>query len=131
MDLIDPGTHGSTFGGNPLATAIAPQAVEIIRGENLLKNARVKGERFRKELTPFVVSGALKDVRGVGLLNAIEFEQPQDAEKLVETCMEKGLLTKVTRDGTIRMCPPLTISDFEMERSLGIIKECIEEVSGR
>lgn len=131
MDLIDPGTHGSTFGGNPLATAIAPEAVEIIRVENLLKNARIQGERFRKELTPFVDSGALKDVRGVGLLNAIEFEQPQDAEKLVETCMEKGLLTKVTRDGTIRMCPPLTISDFEMERSLGIIKECIEEVSGR
>lgn len=130
MDLIDPGTHGSTFGGNPLATAIAPHAVEIIRGENLLKNARIQGLRFRKELTPFVRSGALKDVRGVGLLNAIEFEQPRDAEKLVETCMEKGLLTKVTRDGTIRMCPPLTISDFEMEQSLDIIKEGIEEVAG-
>ena len=130
MDLIDPGTHGSTFGGNPLATAIAPQAVEIIRSENLLKNARIQGGRFRKELTPFVSSGALKDVRGVGLLNAIEFEKPRDAEKLVETCMEKGLLTKVTRDGTIRMCPPLTISDFEMEQSLSIIKECIADVAG-
>ena len=122
MELIEPGTHGSTFGGNSLATAIAPTAIEIVYGENLMKNALIQGRLFRETLLPYVDAGKLKDVRGVGLLNAIELENSQKAEKVVEKCMHNGLLTKVTKNGTIRMCPPLTISEFHMKKSLDIIK---------
>lgn len=128
MDLVDPGTHGSTYGGNPLATALAPIAIEIVYRENLMRNTEIQGKTFRKTLEPYVESGVLKDVRGVGLLNAIEFENEKDAEKMVEKCMKNGLLTKVTRDGTIRMCPPLTITDFHMKKSLDIIKESLESI---
>ena len=128
MKLIEPGTHGSTFGGNSLATAIAPSAIEIIYNENLMKNALVQGRLFRETLLPYVDAGKLKDVRGVGLLNAIEFENPKKAEKAVEKCMHNGLLTKVTKNGTIRMCPPLTISEFHMKTSLDIIKYVLNTV---
>lgn len=128
MELIEPGTHGSTFGGNSLATAIAPTAIEIVYGENLMKNALIQGRLFRETLLPYVDAGKLKDVRGVGLLNAIELENSQKAEKVVEKCMHNGLLTKVTKNGTIRMCPPLTISEFHMKKSLDIIKYVLNTV---
>ena len=74
----------------------------------------------------YVNSGLLKDVRGVGLLNAIEFDTQDRAQEVVEKMMTNGLLTKVTRNGTIRMCPPLTITELQMEESLNIIKQSIE-----
>ena len=126
LGIVRPGTHGSTFGGNPLAMAIVPHAVDIIIQENLMKNAIKQGKYFRKELQHYVNSGLLKDVRGVGLLNAIEFETEDRAEEVVEKMMKNGLLTKVTRNGTIRMCPTLTITDLQMEESLNIIKKSIE-----
>lgn len=126
LGIVRPGTHGSTFGGNPLAMAIVPHAVDIIIQEKLMKNAIIQGKYFRKELQHYVNNGLLKDVRGVGLLNAIEFETEDRAEAVVEKMMKNGLLTKVTRNGTIRMCPPLTITDLQMEESLNIIKQSIE-----
>jgi ornithine--oxo-acid transaminase len=129
MDLIDHGTHGSTYGGNPLGVALVPHAVRIITTENLTRNARIQGTNFRNELQSFVERGLLKDVRGVGLLNAIELESSEKAEKMVEKCMENGLLTKVTRDGTIRMCPPLIINEFQMDESLKIIKKSLLSIN--
>lgn len=123
MDLIVPGSHGSTFGGNPLATAIAPKAIDIVYQENLLNNAIERGKQFRYNLEPFIGQGILKDVRGVGLLNAIEFEKSYQAEKLVNNCLTDGLLTKVTKNGTIRMCPPLIITEKQMDEALKIIKK--------
>lgn len=128
MDLIDPGTHGSTYGGNPLAAAIAPYAVEVLYTEDLMKNARIQGSLFRDTLQQYVHSGHLKDVRGVGLLNAIEVKDNKKADRIVEKCMHSGLLTKVTKNGTIRMCPPLTISEFHMKKSLDIIEYVIKTV---
>ena len=128
MDLIDPGTHGSTYGGNPLGTAIVPHAVDIIESEGLLENAEKQGKLFRDELKIFVDLGTLKDVRGKGLLNAIELHNEESANELVEKMMSRGLLTKVTREGTIRMCPPLVISDMEMDNSLNIIRRCLTEL---
>lgn len=125
MDLLDPGTHGSTYGGNPLAAALVPEAITIIKSEGLMKNANIQGNIFRREMQEYVKSGVLKDVRGVGLLNAIEFEDEKKAEEVVNNFMKNGLLTKVTRDGTIRMCPPLTIKKKQMEECLEIIKKSI------
>ena len=83
---------------------------------------------FRDELKLFVDLGTLKDVRGKGLLNAIELENEEMANTLVCKMMSRGLLTKVTREGTIRMCPPLVINDIEMKNSLNIIRKCLLEL---
>ena len=108
MDLIKPGIHGSTFGGNPLATYIAPKAIDIILDENLLENSVKMGKIFRNELRR-ENNSLINDVRGIGLLNAVEFINDNIAEKFVINCMKKGLLTKVTKNNTVRMCPPLVI----------------------
>ena len=128
MDLVEPGTHGSTYGGNPLGTAIVPHAVDIIESEGLLENAEKQGKKFRDELKIFVELGILKDIRGKGLLNAIELHDEESANRLVENMMSSGLLTKVTREGTIRMCPPLIINDTEMEHSINIIRRCLSDL---
>ena len=125
MGLIEPGSHGSTYGGNPLAMSIAQEAIDVIIRENLITNAQQQGMIFRDTLKPYVKRGILKDVRGKGLLNAIEFHENKDAENAVEKFREQGLLTKVTRDGTIRMCPPLIITSSQMKTALEIIKSCI------
>jgi ornithine--oxo-acid transaminase len=128
MDLIESGSHGSTYGGNPLACAIAPEAIKIIKEENLMKNANIQGNIFRKHMKDFVSQGILKEVRGKGLLNAIELHNNKHADKLVEKFKKNGLLTKVTKNATIRMCPPLIINNFEMEQSLEIIEKSLKEL---
>ena len=128
MDLMKPGMHGSTYGGNPLATALVPQAVNIIKEEKLLENSINQGNYFRKELLPFVKIGKLKDVRGKGLLNAIEFYDSNTANKAVNKMMNNGLLAKVTKNGTVRMCPPLIITKEEMKDSLDIVKDVINRM---
>lgn len=127
MDLLEPGTHGSTYGGNPLATYIAPTAIQIIFDENLLKNSKKMGEIFRKEIKK-INNDFIYDVRGVGLLNAIEFESDMIADRFVENCMNNGLLTKITKNSTVRMCPPLIINQIQMEHSLDIIFSSLKSI---
>ena len=79
-------------------------------------------------MLPFVKIGKLKDVRGKGLLNAIEFYDSDTANKAVNKMMDNGLLAKVTKNGTVRMCPPLIISKEEMNDSLEIIKDVINKI---
>ena len=128
IGLIQPNTHGSTYGGNPLGTALVPTAINIIYDENLTQNSIKQGNYFRNELNEFVNKGILKDVRGVGLLNAIEFHDERQANKIITMLMKNGLLTKVTKNGTIRMCPPLTIKDKQMDESLEIIRNQINSL---
>lgn len=125
MNLIEPGSHGSTFGGNPLAMKIVPTAIDIIKKENLLENSIKQGKYFRNKLRPLINNGLVKDVRGVGLLNGIEFNNDKQAIHVVNNCLKKGLLTKITKYNTIRMCPPLTISKSEMKEAIDIFKSSI------
>ena len=127
MKWMTPGTHGSTFGGNPLATAIAPKAIDLIYEEDMLQNAQKQGMKFRVAMEPYVEKGVLLDVRGRGLMNAIEFEDPLRADDFVKECLRHGVLTKITKGGTIRMCPPLIITDEEMEHSIEIIQSVLEK----
>jgi len=76
-------------------------------------------------LKDYVKAGIVKDVRGKGLLNAIEFNKVEEAEKVVNKFRENGLLTKITKGSTVRMCPPLIISNKEMNNSIDIIKESL------
>ena len=124
MNLIEPGSHGSTFGGNPLATKIAIEAIKIIQNENLTHNSEMMGKIFRNRLSLFKNS-YVKDVRGIGLLNAIEFYNLSHAEQFVNNCRDNGILTNVTKNSTVRMCPPLIISKDQMESSLDIIEKQI------
>ena len=95
MDLIEAGSHGSTYGGNPLAAKVGRVAVDIILKENLIRNSKNKGNLFRNSLKDYVERGIVKDIRGKGLLNAIEFNTVEEAEKVVNKFRENGLLTKI------------------------------------
>lgn len=130
MMNIQPGQHGSTYGGNPLGCRVAQAALEVLRDEKMAANAEALGDIFRAELK--VIDYAwIKDVRGKGLLNALEVD-PAFAKKVTawQVCIrmaEKGLLAKPTHDNIIRFAPPLCITRDEMMEALTIIKETLAE----
>lgn len=127
MLTIQPGEHGSTYGGNPLACATAMAALDVLKNENLADNAEQLGKIFRKEIENFH-SPHIKLVRGKGLLNAIVIDHPvKDAAwTLCLELMKNGLLAKPTHDDKIRMAPPLVIREEELMEAIGIIKRSLK-----
>ena len=125
MLTIKPGEHGSTYGGNPLACAVATVAIDIIEDEDLVENAKVRGLQLLTFLESLRDKTALiKSVRGKGLLCAIEIDTDEDSKVAWEICldlMKKGLLAKPTHGNKIRLAPPLTITGSEMEQACSII----------
>lgn len=115
MDLIQPGTHGSTFGGNPLGSAVAKAALEVIEDENLTENAANMGELLRSELAN-LKGGALLDYRGRGLMNAIVIDDSRGKSPwdFVLECARNGLLVKTTHENIVRLTPPLVVNESEM-----------------
>ncbi|MBN1301486.1 MAG: ornithine--oxo-acid transaminase [Melioribacteraceae bacterium] len=129
MLVIKPGEHGSTFGGNPLACAVAVAALEVVREENLAERAEELGDIFRSELKK-IDNPMIELVRGKGLLNAIVIK-PTNGKKAWDVCLkmaENGLLAKPTHEHIIRFAPPLVISREQIYEALEIIKKSIEEV---
>lgn len=127
MLCIQPGEHGSTFGGNPLACRVAIAALEVVKNENLAANAERLGEKFRAGLRA-IKSDQVTVVRGKGLLNAIVIK-PKNGIEAWDICvkmMEQGLLAKPTHQHIIRLAPPLVINDQQIEEALGIIRNVIE-----
>ncbi|HEA70984.1 MAG TPA: ornithine--oxo-acid transaminase [archaeon] len=125
-DVIKPGTHGSTFGGNPLACAVGMKSIEIHLRENLAERAKEMGSYFLKRLKEISEKRTkipVKDVRGKGLLIAIEFTE--DARHLVEDLKNNGILAKDTHNTTIRFAPPLVITREEVDWALDIIEQVI------
>lgn len=123
MLVIKPGQHGSTYGGNPLACAVAKAALEVVKEENLTEKAFELGKIFRQELENFN-HPMIKLVRGRGLLNAIVVE-PKDGKEAWDVCVllkEAGLLCKPTHRHIIRFAPPLVITEEELREALEIIK---------
>ncbi|MCC9136545.1 ornithine--oxo-acid transaminase [Pontibacter silvestris] len=130
MLCIQPGEHGSTFGGNPLAAAVAVASLEVIKDENLTENARVLGEMFRKRMTRMQEKRPelVNLVRGRGLLNAVVIEPTDDGRTAWDVCvalMEKGLLAKPTHGDIIRFAPPLVITEEQLHECCDIIEEVI------
>ncbi|MFC4311488.1 ornithine--oxo-acid transaminase [Steroidobacter flavus] len=115
LKVLQPGTHGSTFGGNPLASAIARAALRVLVEEGMIENARVQGEYFMSQLRT-IKSDLIREVRGRGLMIAIEL-QPQagGAYKYCERLRDKGLLAKDTHVNTMRLAPPLLIQRAEID----------------
>ena len=127
MLCIKPGQHGSTFGGNPLAAAVAKTAIQVIDDENLSENALNMGSIFRSSIEIYSNgSNIIKEVRGKGLLNAVVINNKLDKEianKICLSLMKKGLLAKTTRGNIIRFAPPLVINKEQMLNSLELILE--------
>ena len=127
MKYIKPGTHGSTFGGNPLASVIAMEAIQIIKDENLISNSYQMGNYFRYEMEN-ITRDFISDIRGKGLMNAIELENKQTAQKLCHNLLKNGLISTITHKNIIRLSPPLIINQTDMDKALNIIKKSINNI---
>ena len=131
MELIKPGEHGSTFGGNPVASAVGMASLRVIQDEKLAQNARSLGKIFRKHLSDYKKeSNVLVGVRGRGLLNAIIINDSEEGSLAWDICMafkEKGLLAKPTHGNIIRFAPPLVITEMEILSCVQIIIDTLSE----
>ena len=131
MDVIQPGQHGSTFGGNPLGTSVAMEALSVIKEEKLTQNARRLGELFRAEINKYIeTSDIVKLVRGRGLLNAIVINDTEDSDTAWNICLrfrDNGLLAKPTHGNIIRFAPPLVITEEQLYDCISIITRTLKE----
>ena len=119
LDVFTPGSHGSTFGGNPLACAVSIAALDVIIDENLPEHSNELGEYFKSELQK-INHPAIKEVRGRGLFIGVELHE--SARPFCEALKEKGLLCKETHDTVIRFAPPLVITKEELDEALNRIR---------
>jgi ornithine--oxo-acid transaminase len=131
MNVIQPGQHGSTFGGNPVAGAVAMAALDVVKDEGLAQNARELGHYFRNELNKFIENSDLVElVRGRGLLNAIVINDTEESDTAWNICMrlrDHGLLAKPTHGNIIRFAPPLVMTKEEIDECIAIIITTLKE----
>jgi ornithine--oxo-acid transaminase len=131
MEVIRPGNHGSTFGGNPLACAVAMAALDVVKEEKLAENAFKLGKLFRSEMKKLIdQSDLISMVRGKGLLNAIVINDSEDSSTAWDICMalkENGLLAKPTHGNIIRFAPPLVMTKDEPLDCVSIISKTIKQ----
>jgi ornithine--oxo-acid transaminase len=125
MNLFRPGDHGSTFGGNPLACAVAVAAMEVIVEEGLAARARYAGAKIVQGMRA-IASPLIKEVRGRGLLIGVELARP--ARALSEALLARGVVTKDTRENVLRIAPPLVIEDAEIELLLKTFAEALAHI---
>lgn len=130
MDVFHPGQHGSTFGGNPLAAAVAITALEVIRDEKLAERAYQLGILFREEMQRICDQSKIATlIRGKGLLNALVIDNKDHSDLAWDICLklaENGLLAKPTHKNIIRFAPPLVINERELRECIEIIKKSIK-----
>ncbi|WP_037314657.1 ornithine--oxo-acid transaminase [Salegentibacter sp. Hel_I_6] len=131
MNVIQPGQHGSTFGGNPVAAATAVAALDVVKDENLAQNARKMGNLFRRLMNDYIKdSNIVELVRGRGLLNAIVINDSEESSTAWDICMalkENGLLAKPTHGNIIRFAPPLVINEEQLRDCVDIITSTLKE----
>lgn len=131
MNVIKPGQHGSTFGGNPIAAAVAIAALEVVSEENLSENAQKLGLILRKGLNEIAQRNPLIElVRGKGLLNAIVINCGEDSDLAWDICLrfrDYGLLAKPTHGNKIRFAPPLVITEAQIQECLVIIEKALND----
>lgn len=131
MNVIKPGQHGSTFGGNPIACAVAVAALDVVEEEHLSERAEELGKLFRSEIEKLIEKTDLVTaVRGKGLLNAILINDTPDSKTAWNLCLklkENGLLAKPTHGNIIRLAPPLVITEKQLLDCVGIIEKTVLE----
>lgn len=131
MLTLKPGQHGSTFGGNPLACAVAMESVKVIIEENMIHNAEQMGGIFREKLKNLNLPN-IELVRGKGLLNAIKIKPFDNGKKAYDVCLQmkfNGLLAKQTHEHIIRFAPPLSINESQINEAIEIIEKSIKEIA--
>jgi ornithine--oxo-acid transaminase len=130
MMTIKPGEHGSTYGGNPLACAVAMAALQVLKDENMCANAEAMGNLLRRELEK-LNSPIISIVRGKGLLNAIviKHSNPDAAWELCLLMKENGLLAKPTHGDKIRFAPPLVITSEQVMECVAIIDKSLKQLA--
>lgn len=130
MLTIRPGEHGSTYGGNPLACAVAKRALQVLVEEKMTENSEAMGKIFRKRMNLIKSKyDDIEDVRGKGLLNALQFKEKNGKSVAKDVCkklLDLGLLAKTTHDHTIRFAPPLVIRSEEMNEACDIIDQAVQ-----
>jgi ornithine--oxo-acid transaminase len=131
MNVIKPGQHGSTFGGNPIAAAVAMAALDVVNDENLIQNARHLGKIFREKIGEYVkTSNVATLVRGKGLLNAIVINDTEESDTAWNICMalrDNGLLAKPTHGNIIRFAPPLVMNEEQLLDCISIIINTLKQ----
>jgi 4-aminobutyrate aminotransferase len=131
MEEWGPGTHGSTFGGNPVACAAALVTIDLLE-DGLTANAAARGDQAFAGLKPLAdrFDGLIRDVRGKGLMLGVEFDTPDHAEEVQWACFQRGLLVLECGASSVRMAPPLVVTEEEMATALRIFAEAVAEVAG-
>lgn len=131
MNVIKPGQHGSTFGGNPIAAAVAMAALEVVSEEQLALNARRLGKLFRAELANYIETSTIATlVRGKGLLNAVVINDTEDSDTAWNICIalrDNGLLAKPTHGNIIRFAPPLVMNEAQLLDCVSIIIKTLKQ----
>jgi len=131
MKVITPGSHGSTFGGNPIAAAVAMAALQVVKDEQLAANAFRLGNLFREALNAFIQTSTIcSAVRGKGLLNAILINDHEQSDTAWNICMrlrDNGLLAKPTHGNIIRFAPPLVMNEVQLKECISIIIKTLKE----
>ncbi|WP_136666814.1 ornithine--oxo-acid transaminase [Flavobacterium sp. H122] len=131
MNVIKPGQHGSTFGGNPVAAAVAIEALEVVKDEKLAENSERLGQIFRSEIAKYIETSNIATlVRGKGLLNAIVINDTEESDTAWNICMklaENGLLAKPTHGNIIRFAPPLVMNEEQLKDCISIIISTLKE----
>ena len=130
MNVITPGSHGSTFGGNPIAAAVAMAALNVVKDEQLTDNADRLGGLFRTLMNDYIATSKIvKLVRGKGLLNAIVINDHEESETAWNICLklrDNGLLAKPTHGNIIRFAPPLVMDEEQLIECVNIITKTLE-----
>ncbi|BAO55598.1 ornithine--oxo-acid transaminase [Nonlabens marinus] len=131
MNVIHPGQHGSTFGGNPVAAVVAMAALDVVKDESLAQNARKLGSYFRAQINEYIeTTDTVVLVRGRGLLNAIVINDSEDGDTAWNICMrlrDHGLLAKPTHGNIIRFAPPLVMTMEQLDECIAIIIKTLKE----
>lgn len=125
-DTLGPGTHGTTFGGSPLACAASLAVFKAIKKEKLLKNAAVLGAYLQKRLNELKKKhGVIREVRGVGLMMGVELAI--DGKKTYEECLKRGLLINCTQGNVLRIMPPITVKKSEIDKAIAILDKALAD----
>ena len=129
MMTVKPGDHGSTYGGNPLGMAVAKRAVEVLHEDGMIENSRVLGD-YLHSLNKGLKSDLIKDVRGRGLFQGIEFRHDLkvNGNHFAKLLFKRGMITKATHDYCIRLSPALVITKAEIDEAHELIKDALQEL---
>ena len=123
--VMTPGTHGTTFGGNPLVTTSGCAVIDIMKRDHLVEHSKDIGRRWREDLMT-ISSDKIKDIRGYGLINGVEMDSNETAAHVQKYCRDNGVLVNVCHGNTVRLIPPLILEDGQKDLFTKLFRESLE-----